>query len=69
MRKYEKKQILEPQKLGSPYYNLPVHTRDTAVRVRGMPRCAEIHYRTRTRTTRFGKTAGIPVPVPNPTLR
>jgi hypothetical protein len=25
-----------------------VHTHDTAVRVRSVPRCAEIHYRTRT---------------------
>jgi hypothetical protein len=33
----------------------------------GMPRCAKIHYRTRTRTTRFGKPAGFPVPVTIPT--
>jgi hypothetical protein len=31
-----------------------------------MPRCAEIQYRTRTRTTRFGKPAGFPVPVTIP---
>ena len=36
------------------------------VRVRGMPRCVEMHYRTRTRITRFGKPAGFPVPVPIP---
>jgi hypothetical protein len=35
MRKYEKKQLLEPQKLGSPCCNLPVHTRDTMVQVLG----------------------------------
>jgi hypothetical protein len=29
-------------------------------------RCAKIQYRTRTRVTRFGNTAGIPVPVRNP---
>ena len=45
----------------------PCHTRDTVVRVHSVPWCAEIHYRTRTRTTRFGKPAGFPVPVPNPT--
>ena len=39
---------------------------DTTVQVCGMPQCAEIHYRTRTLTTRFGKPAGFPVPVPNP---
>src|SRR6266481_4051927 len=32
-----------------------------------MPRCAKIHYRTRTRATRFGKPTGFPVPVTNPT--
>ena len=31
-----------------------------------MPRCAKIQNRTRTRGTRFGNTAGIPVPVLNP---
>ena len=31
-------------------------------------RCAKIQYRTRTRVTRFGNTAGIPVPVRNPRL-
>jgi len=51
------------------YCNIPVHTRDTVVRVHGMPRCAEIDYRTRTRTTRFGKPAGFPVPVPIPNHR
>jgi hypothetical protein len=34
--------------------------------VRGVPQCAKIHYRTCTHTTRFGKPAGFPVPVPNP---
>ena len=48
-------------------YHLPVYTRNTAVRVRGVLRCAEIHYRTRTRVTRFGNTAGFTVPVRNPT--
>jgi len=31
-----------------------------------MPRCAKVDNRTRTRATRFGITAGLPVPVPNP---
>ena len=45
---------------------LPVSTRNTAVRVCGMLRYAKIEYRTRTRDTRFGNTAGLPVPVLNP---
>jgi len=32
----------------------------------GVPRCAKIQYRTHTRVTRFGNTAGIPVPMQNP---
>jgi hypothetical protein len=31
-----------------------------------MPQCAEIHYRTHTRATRFGKPAGFLIPVTNP---
>ena len=53
--------------MGSPYGDIPVHTRDTAVWVRGMPQCAKIKHHTRTRATRFGITAGLPIPVPNPT--
>ena len=49
-----------------PYFNLPVHTRNTAVWVHGVPRCAKIEYRTRTRVTRFGNTTGITIPVWNP---
>ena len=44
-----------------------MNTRDTAARVYGVSRCAKIQYRTRTRVTRFGNTAGFPVPVLNPT--
>ena len=51
------------------YYNLPAYTRNTAVRVRGVSRCAKIQYRTHTRGTRFGNTAGFPVPVRNPSHR
>ena len=40
-------------------------TRDTAVRVHGVLRCAKVQYRTRTRGTRFGSTAGLTVPVLN----
>jgi hypothetical protein len=43
-----------------------VNTRDTAARVRGVPRCVEIRYRTRTRQTRDLKPAGFPVPVTIP---
>ena len=46
--------------------NKPVNTRDTAVRVRGVSRCTKNQNRTRTRGTRFGNTAGLPVPVLNP---
>ena len=43
-----------------------MHTRDTAVRVRGVSRCAKNPNRTRTRVTHFGNTAGLAVPVLNP---
>jgi hypothetical protein len=43
-----------------------VNTHDTAVRVRSILRCAKVGYCTRTRTTCFGNTAGIPIPVRNP---
>ena len=43
-----------------------MNTRDTAVRVRGILRCAKVTYRTRTRDTRFGNTAGKPIPVAKP---
>ena len=42
-----------------------MNTRDTVVRVCGMPRCAKVRYRTRTHVTHFGNTAGLPVPVLN----
>ena len=45
----------------------PWNTRDTVVRLHGMPRCAKYQYRTRTCGTRDPITAGIPIPVPNPT--
>ena len=43
-----------------------MNTRDTAVRVCGMLRCAKICYRTRTHATRFLNTTGLPIPVLNP---
>ena len=43
-----------------------MNTCDTVVRVRGVLRCAKMQHRTRTRVTRFGRTAGLPVPVRNP---
>lgn len=46
--------------------NQPVNTRHTAVRVHGVVRFAKVLYRTRTRITRFGSTAGKPVPVRKP---
>ena len=45
-----------------------MNTCDTAVRVRGMLRCAKICYRTRTCATHFLNTAGLPVPVLNPSF-
>ena len=54
------------KKAGAPCYYIPVNTHDTAGMGRGMPRCAKVHTRTRTRDTRFGNTAGFPVPVANP---
>ena len=65
-RKHGKKLVLKQQKLSLPYCNVPVHTRDTALRVRGVSRSAKNQNRTRTRDTRFGNTAGKPVPVLNP---
>ena len=44
-----------------------MNTRDTVVRVRGVPRCAKVHYRTRTRITRGVGTTGLPAPVRKPT--
>jgi hypothetical protein len=43
-----------------------VSTRHTAAWVRGVSRCAKNQNRTRTRDTRFGNTAGLPIPVFNP---
>jgi hypothetical protein len=62
-----KNQDLKQKKCVSPYYNKPVNTRDTAVRVCGVSRCAKNQNRTRTRDTHFGNTTGLPVPVTNPT--
>ena len=42
-----------------------MYTRNTAGTGCGMPRCAKIHYRTRTHVTCFGNTAGLPAPVLN----
>ena len=41
-------------------------TRDTAARVRGVPRCVKIHYRTHTRQTCDLKPVGFPIPVTIP---
>ena len=43
-------------------------TCDTTARVRGVSRCAKNQNRTRNRGTRFKSTAGLPVPVLNPTF-
>jgi hypothetical protein len=45
---------------------IPANTRDTAVKVCGCVAVSKYGYRTRNRDTRFGNTAGFPVPVPNP---
>lgn len=68
-RKDQKKQVFNQQKLNSPYCNLPVHTRDTAGTGSGMLRYAKVDYRTCTRVTCFGKPAGFPVPMQNPSSR
>ena len=45
-----------------------MYTRNTVGTGRGMPQCPKTQNRTRTCVTRFGSTAGKPVPVFNPTL-
>ena len=45
---------------------IPVNTCDTMVWVRSVLRYAKVQHRTRTHGTRFGNTAGKPVPVQNP---
>jgi hypothetical protein len=50
----------------SPHDKIPVCTRDTAGTGHGMPRCVKIQHRTRTHATRDPITAGIPIPVMNP---
>ncbi len=62
----EKKQLLNSKNYVHLVIIIPVHTRDTAGTGSGMPRYAKVDYRTRTHATCFGKTAGKPVPVPNP---
>src|SRR6202050_3000281 len=49
-------------------HHKPVHTRNTAVWVRGVSRCGKSQNRTRTRDTCFAITAGLPVPVFNPSV-
>ena len=45
----------------------PVNTHDTVVRVCSVLQCAKMQHRTHTRDTHFGNTAGLPVPMFNPT--
>jgi len=45
-----------------------VNTCNTVVRVHSVPWCAKIQNRTHTHSTRFGNTAGIPIPVLNPSF-
>ena len=45
-----------------------MNTRDITVWVCGMLQCAKIHCHTHTHGTHFGNTAGLPVPMFNPTL-
>ena len=47
---------------------IPANTRDTAVKVCGCVAVSKYGYRTRNRDTRFGNTAGFPIPVLNPNL-
>ena len=46
---------------------LPVNTCDTTVQVHSILRCGKVHYCTHTCSTHFGNTAGISVPMANPT--
>ena len=66
MVKNEKKCSLKPQKIANYLTNKPANTRDTAARVCGVSQCAKNQHHTRTRDTRFGSTAGKPVPVRYP---
>jgi hypothetical protein len=63
MTKTDKKHSLKCKNRGYTYYNKPVRTCDTAVRVRGVSRCGKNQHR-----TRFKSTAGLPVPVLNPMI-
>ena len=67
MIKNDKKHSLKYKNQGYTYYNKPVRTCDTAAQVCGVLQCGKNQNRTRTRVTRFGNTAGLPVPVLNPT--
>ena len=51
----------------SPHDKIPVCTRNTAGTCHSMPRCVKIQHRAHTRATHDPITAGIPIPVMNPT--
>jgi hypothetical protein len=61
MVKNREKPLFKTKKNADYPINKPVNTRDTAVRVRGVSRCTKNQNR-----TRFGNTAGLPIPVLNP---
>jgi hypothetical protein len=67
MIKKPEKHILKPKKIADDFTNKPVNTRNTTAQVRGVSRCAKNQHRTHTCDTRFGSTAGKPVPVRYPT--
>jgi hypothetical protein len=69
MIKNDKKHSLKYKNQGYTYYNKPVRTRDTTAQVHGVLRCGKNQNRTRTCSTRFKSTAGLPVPVLNPSMR
>ena len=66
MIKDTEKHDLKHKKWSSSHYSEPVNTCDTVVRVHSVLRCAKNQNCTHTRDTRFGFTAGLPVPVFNP---
>ena len=64
--KMRKNEFQSNKNYAHPVVTYPWNTRNRGYGC-GMPRYTKVHYRTRTRGTRFGNTAGFSVPVLNPT--
>ena len=65
MIKNDKKHNLKYKNQGYTYYNIPVHTCDTAAWVHSVLWCGKNQHHTHTHSTHFKSTAGLPVPVLN----